>query len=51
MFTEGWDKSWHIVDGDELLAKELMPVFKKHRMSKNMTYTEALLLILLITTC
>lgn len=28
MFTEGWGKSWHIVDGDELLAKELMPVFE-----------------------
>ncbi|NTU73455.1 hypothetical protein HGB07_04790 [Candidatus Roizmanbacteria bacterium] len=30
MFTEGWDKSWHIVDGDELLAKELLPVFEKY---------------------
>ena len=29
MFTEGWDKNWHVVDGDELLSKELMPVFEK----------------------
>jgi hypothetical protein len=30
MFTEGWEKSWHIVDVDELLAKELLPVFEKY---------------------
>jgi len=30
MFTENWGKSWHMVAGDELLAKELMPVFEKY---------------------
>jgi hypothetical protein len=30
MFTEDWDKNWHIVAGDEVLAKELMPVFEKY---------------------
>ncbi|NTW87666.1 MAG: hypothetical protein HGB26_00745 [Desulfobulbaceae bacterium] len=30
MFTEGWDKDWHIVDGDEQLANELLPVFEKY---------------------
>ena len=30
MFTEGWEKSWHIVDGDALLSKELMPIFEKY---------------------
>lgn len=30
MFTDGWEKDWHIVDGDELLAKELIPVFEKY---------------------
>lgn len=30
MFTEGWQKIWHIVDGDEVLANELLPVFEKY---------------------
>jgi hypothetical protein len=30
MFTDGWEKDWHIADGDELLAKELTPVFEKY---------------------
>lgn len=30
MFTKGWEEDWHIVDGDELLAKELMPVFERY---------------------
>ena len=30
MLTDGWEKDWHIVDGDELLAKELIPVFEKY---------------------
>lgn len=30
MFTDGWEKDWHIVDGDDLLAKELIPVFEKY---------------------
>ncbi len=35
MFTDGWEKDWHIVDGDELLAKELMPVFEKYLAALN----------------
>jgi hypothetical protein len=30
MFTADWEKSWHIADGDEQLAKELAPVFEKY---------------------
>lgn len=30
LFTEGWEKNWHIADGDEQLAKELLPVFEKY---------------------
>ena len=33
MFTDGWEQNWHIVDGDELLAKELMPVFEAYLVS------------------
>lgn len=35
MFTDGWEKDWHIVDGDELLAKELIPVFEKYLAALN----------------
>jgi hypothetical protein len=33
MFTDGWDQDWHIVEGDERLAKELMPVFESYLVS------------------
>ncbi len=28
MFTKDWEKDWHIVDGDEELSTELIPLFE-----------------------
>jgi len=30
LFTDGWEKDWHIADGDEQLSRKLIPIFEAY---------------------
>lgn len=30
LFTVGWEKDWHVADGDEQLSRKLIPIFEAY---------------------
>jgi hypothetical protein len=30
LFTDGWEKDWHVANGDEQLSRKLIPIFEAY---------------------